>query len=71
MRPTIQRTFHCSNLLTQSDVILIREAMENTPAVVDMEISLANRTIHVVLGDPDGEPSVRHHLQSAGFEIEG
>jgi hypothetical protein len=38
---------------------------------VDMDISLANRTVHVVLGDPDGEPSVRHHLQSAGFEVEG
>jgi len=58
-------------MLTQSDEILIREALDNTPAVVDMDISLANRTVHVVLGDPDGEPSVRHHLQSAGFEVEG
>ena len=45
----------------------IRETLDNTPGVIDVEVSLPERTVKVVLGDMDGEASVRRHLANAGF----
>jgi len=70
MRPTIERTFVCPDLTTQSDEIIINQAMNNTPCVVDWKISLSERNVHVVLGDVEGETSVRRHLADAGFPPE-
>lgn len=70
MRPTIERTFVCPGINSQSDVVILQEAMENTPAVLEAEISLTDRTVHVKMGDLDGETSVRRHLASAGFTPE-
>ena len=70
MRPTTERMFVCPNMDTQVAAELIQHEMDNTPGVLECEVSLANRTVRVLLGDMDGEASVRRHLIAAGFTPE-
>src|SRR5438309_1453360 len=67
---TIERTFFCPDLDSQAAALQIRETLDNAPGVLETEVSLTNRTVRVVLGDPDGETTVRRHLSSAGFPPE-
>lgn len=66
----VERTFVCPDLNTQSAAMMIREELSNTPGVFDAEVSLPNRTVHVVLRDPDGEQTVRRHLSKVGYPPE-
>ena len=70
MRPTIERTFVCPNLDSQAAAIAVTQALDNTPAVVDVNVSVTDRTVRVLMGDLDGEISVRRHLSSAGYPAE-
>jgi copper chaperone CopZ len=66
----IERTFICPDLDTQSGAMLIKEALGNTPGVFDADVSLAHRTVRVVLRDPEGEQTVRRHLSAVGYPAE-
>ena len=66
----IVQTFFCPDMKSQSSEIQIRTSLMNTPGVVDCEVSLSDRTVQVVLANPEGEASVRRHLSSVGFPPE-
>jgi hypothetical protein len=55
---------------SQAAAIAVIQSLDNTPAVVDVDVSVPNRTVHVVMGDLEGETSVRRHLSSAGYPPE-
>ena len=62
----IERTFFCPDLDTQAASMHIREVLGSTPGVLSYDVSLPNRTVQVVLLDPQGESTVRRHLSSVG-----
>jgi hypothetical protein len=65
-----ERTFVCPDLNTQSGAMTIRDEMLNTPGVFEADVSLVERTVHVVLRDPEGEQTVRRHLSQVGYPAE-
>ena len=70
MKPTIERTFFCPNLDSQIGAIQIRETLDNAPGILEVNVSLPNRTVTAVLADLDGEVTVRRHLSNAGYPPE-
>ena len=66
MKQPIHCTFHCPDLNTQVAAMSIQEALSNTPGVMEVDVSLADQRVVVVVRDPEGEASVRRHLQAAG-----
>jgi hypothetical protein len=62
----IERTFFCPNLDTQAATMHIKEVLNNTPGVLSYDVSLPQRTVQVVLLDPQGESVIRRHLSSVG-----
>jgi len=70
MRPTTERTFVCPDMDSQVAAQLIQHEMDNTPGVLECEVSLADRTVRVLLGDMEGEATVRRHLMAAGYAPE-
>ena len=65
-----ERTFFCPDMNTQAFALQVRDALYNTPGVLECDVSLPKRTVHVTLLDREGESTIRRHLSSVGFPPE-
>ena len=62
--------FTCPDIRNQSDVILIREALAQSPGVDLVEVDIKNHRVHVTTANQDGGSDIRQRLSSAGFPAE-
>ena len=70
MRQPIHLKFHCPDMDSQVAAMSIEQVLSNTPGVMDVNVSLAERNVVVVVRDPEGEATVRRQLDAAGFPPE-
>lgn len=64
------KTFHCPDLVSQEDAIVIEETLQNAPGIESVEVDHVLHTVWVSTADQAGAVQIESMLRDAGFPPE-
>jgi copper chaperone CopZ len=64
------RTFHCPDVITQEDEIIIEETLQNAPGIESIEVDRAMHLVTVTTANQSGTREIEAMLRDAGYPAE-